>query len=67
MRFHRRKGYGFIDRGQGAELFVHVSELAPTAGPRALRPGQRVRFDVAAGPRGPQAVNVRPVPAGRSS
>jgi CspA family cold shock protein len=55
--FHARKGYGFISRRGGGDVFVHVSNLAP--GDRVLRPGQKVRFEVASGRRGEQAVNVR--------
>ncbi|HET6665558.1 MAG TPA: cold shock domain-containing protein, partial [Acidimicrobiales bacterium] len=51
--------YGFIARRGAADVFVHVSSLGgryPT-----LEAGQRVRFEVAPGRRGEQAVNVQPV------
>jgi superfamily II DNA/RNA helicase len=53
------KGYGFISRRGGADVFVHVSELAGRE--QALAPGQRVRFELAPGRRGHQARNVQPV------
>ena len=54
--FHAEKGYGFITRPNGADVFVHASN---TDG-QHLAPGQRVRFEVAPGRKGHQAVNVRP-------
>jgi superfamily II DNA/RNA helicase len=54
--FHADKGYGFITRPNGGDVFVHASNT----GGKHLAPGQRVRFEVAPGRRGHQAVNVRP-------
>ena len=54
--FHVDKGYGFITRPNGADVFVHASNT----GGQHLAPGQRVRFEVAPGRKGHQAVNVRP-------
>ncbi len=54
--FHTEKGYGFITRPNGADVFVHASNI----GGQSLAPGQRVRFEVAPGRKGHQAVNVRP-------
>ena len=51
------KGYGFLARDDGGEVFVHSSALP--AGPTALRQGQRVEFGVAEGRRGAQALQVR--------
>jgi CspA family cold shock protein len=51
------KGYGFIARDDGGEVFVHSSALP--AGTAALRQGQRVEFGVAEGRRGAQALQVR--------
>lgn len=57
--FNADKGYGFIvpDDGTG-DLFVHQSEIQ-VAGYRSLTEGQRVQFEVRAGDKGPQAVQVR--------
>jgi superfamily II DNA/RNA helicase len=54
--FRADKGYGFITRPDGADVFVHASNT----GGKHLAPGQRVRFEVAPGRKGHQAVNVRP-------
>jgi superfamily II DNA/RNA helicase/cold shock CspA family protein len=54
--FHADRGYGFIARRGGGDVFVHASNT----GGKALAAGQRVRFEVAPGRRGSQAVNVRP-------
>ena len=50
------KGYGFISRRGGGDVFVHVSGLAGRG--QALQPGQRVRFEMVRGRRGQQARNV---------
>ena len=57
--FHPAKGYGFIARRGAADVFVHVSNLDGRH--QRLEAGQRVRFEVAPGRRGEQAVNVQPV------
>ena len=57
--FHPAKGYGFIARRGAADVFVHVSNLDGRH--QSLDAGQRVRFEVAPGRRGEQAVNVQPV------
>jgi ATP-dependent RNA helicase RhlE len=57
--FNLQKGYGFIEQEGGKDVFAHVAELAP--GVRTLSEGQRVQFDLEAGQKGPQAVNVKPV------
>ena len=54
--FNETKGFGFISREGGEDLFVHVSALP---GVKNLREGQRVEFDVKKGPKGLQAENVR--------
>ena len=51
------KGYGFLARDDGGEVFVHSSALP--AGTTSLRQGQRVEFGVAEGRRGAQALQLR--------
>jgi CspA family cold shock protein len=51
------KGYGFLARDDGGEVFVHSSALP--AGTNGLRQGQRVEFGVAEGRRGAQALQVK--------
>ncbi|HHX39549.1 MAG TPA: cold-shock protein [Armatimonadetes bacterium] len=58
--FDDAKGYGFITRPDGEDLFVHFSSIEGR-GYRSLQEGQSVDFDVERGPKGLQAVNVRPV------
>ncbi len=55
--FNRSKGYGFIEREEGDDVFVHYSEIRGT-GFRNLDEGDRVEFDVESNPKGPQAVDV---------
>lgn len=58
--FDAERGFGFIDRGEEVEdLFVHASEILGDDGPRVLREGQAVEFEVGEGDRGPQARRVR--------
>ena len=57
--FNASKGYGFIERDQGDDLFVHYSEISGE-GYRSLDEGQRVEFTVAQGQKGPQAQDVVP-------
>ena len=58
--FDAERGFGFLDRGDDAEdLFVHASEIVGDDGPRVLREGQTVEFEVGEGDRGPQARRVR--------
>ena len=55
--FDPRKGYGFIERDSGNDIFVHINDMAdPTA--RALQDGERVRFIVGQGRKGPAAQQV---------
>jgi superfamily II DNA/RNA helicase len=58
--FHAGKGYGFIARDRGADLFVHFSNIAGD-GYKTLDQGQLVEFDVAPGRKGDEAQNVRSV------
>jgi cold shock protein len=60
--FNADKGYGFIQPESGEDVFVHFSAIQ-TSGYRSLNEGQTVEFDVAQGPKGPQAANVRPIEA----
>jgi CspA family cold shock protein len=56
--FNNEKGYGFISREQGDDVFVHYSNIQ-ASGYRSLEEGQRVEFDVAPGRKGEEAQNVR--------
>jgi CspA family cold shock protein len=58
--FNDAKGYGFISRQTGDDVFVHFSAIQ-AGGFRSLQEGQTVQFDVTKGPKGFQADNVRPV------
>ena len=58
--FSNHRGYGFIEREQGEDLFVHHSAIQ-MEGYRTLREGQHVQFTVQQGDKGPEATNVVPV------
>jgi CspA family cold shock protein len=58
--FNNEKGYGFIAREGGDDVFVHFSNIQ-SSGYRTLEEGQRVEFDVAPGRKGEEAQNVRVV------
>ena len=58
--FNAEKGFGFIAREQGDDVFVHFSAIQGS-GYKTLEEGQRVEFDVAPGRKGEEAQNVRPV------
>ena len=55
--FSAEKGYGFIEREDGSDVFVHFSAIQDD-GFKSLTEGQNVTFDIVAGNRGPQAANV---------
>jgi CspA family cold shock protein len=55
--FNNGKGYGFIEREEGDDLFVHYSAIMGE-GYRSLEEGQRVEFDIEQSPKGLQAANV---------
>jgi CspA family cold shock protein len=56
--FNRTKGFGFIQRESGGDVFVHFSAIQ-AEGFKVLDEGDEVEFDVVEGPKGPQAANVR--------
>ncbi len=58
--FDNAKGYGFIQRENGKDLFVHYNSIVGE-GHRSLSEGQRVEFTEVAGKKGPQAENVKPL------
>ncbi len=55
--FNAEKGFGFIERDGGEDVFVHFSAIQGD-GFKTLDEGQGVAFDIVEGPRGPQAANV---------
>ena len=57
--FNDAKGYGFIVRDSGGDVFVHRSAIQSNGFP-SLQEGQRVQFNVTKGPKGLQAENVQP-------
>ncbi len=58
--FNTTKGYGFIGRESGMDVFVHFSAIQGE-GYQTLKEGERVSFDVTEGAKGPQAGNVKRV------
>jgi cold shock protein len=58
--FNDAKGYGFISRQSGDDVFVHFSAIQSN-GFRSLQEGQAVELEVAKGPKGLQAENVRTI------
>ncbi|WP_067825933.1 cold-shock protein [Nocardia inohanensis] len=57
--FNAEKGYGFIAREDGPDVFVHYSEIEGN-GYRQLEEGQSVSFEITEGKKGPQAAAVQP-------
>lgn len=55
--FDEQKGFGFIEREGGADVFAHYSAIT-SAGYKSLNEGQRVEFNVTQGQKGPQAENI---------
>ena len=58
--FNAEKGFGFISREQGDDVFVHYSNIQ-SSGYKTLDEGQTVEFDVAPGRKGEEAQNVRAI------
>jgi len=55
--FNNEKGYGFLARENGPDVFVHHTAIQ-SEGFRTLKEGQQVEFSIEQGPKGPQATNV---------
>ena len=55
--FNERKGYGFIEREDGTDIFVHYADIQGE-GFKVLEEGMEVEFDVVDGDKGPKAVQV---------
>ncbi|GGN58774.1 MULTISPECIES: cold shock domain-containing protein [Oceanobacillus] len=55
--FNAEKGFGFIEREDGDDVFVHFSAIQ-AEGFKTLEEGQEVEFEIVEGDRGPQAANV---------
>ena len=58
--FNEQKGFGFIEKDEGGDVFVHFSAIQ-AAGFKTLYEGQRVSFDITEGKKGPAAENVKPI------
>jgi CspA family cold shock protein len=58
--FNEQKGFGFIEKDEGGDVFVHFSAIQ-SSGFKTLYEGQRVTFDVTQGKKGPAAENVKPL------
>lgn len=63
--FNNAKGYGFLGREEGADVFVHFTAIEGD-GYKSLKEGDRVEYDVVQGEKGPQADRVRPLKHGES-
>lgn len=59
--FNDSKGFGFIEREDESDVFVHFSAIEES-GFKSLKEGDRVQFEVAEGPKGPQAARVTRIP-----
>ena len=58
--FNEAKGFGFISQADGEDVFVHFSAIQGD-GFKTLSENQEVEFEIADGPKGPQAINVTKV------
>lgn len=59
--FNNEKGYGFIKRSTGEDIFVHHTAIQDQPGYRTLKEGEEVEFDLQQGPKGLHAENVKKV------
>ncbi len=64
--FNASKGYGFIGRQEGSDVFVHFSAI-DAQGYKSLNEGDEVEFEIEEGPKGPQATHVVPARDRRAS
>lgn len=58
--FNNSKGYGFLGREDGADVFIHFSAIQ-SEGYKSLQEGDKVEFEIVEGQKGPQAANVTKV------
>ena len=58
--FNDEKGFGFISRPDGEDIFVHFSNISGS-GRRTLMQDQQVEFEIGEGRKGPEALDVRPL------
>jgi CspA family cold shock protein len=58
--FNEKKGYGFIQQDNGEDIFVHYTSIMGD-GFKTLAEGERVKFDIEEGAKGPKAVNVEKI------
>ena len=56
--FNASKGYGFVGREKASDVFVHFTGIAGD-GYKTLKEGDKVRFEIVEGPKGPQAANLK--------
>jgi cold shock protein len=59
--FDAKKGFGFIEKDGGGDIFVHYTAIKADAGYKSLEQGQVVEFEVVEGKKGPQATDVKVV------
>jgi len=63
--FNNEKGYGFIGRTDGPDVFIHFSAIT-SEGYKSLKEGDDVEFEITEGKKGPQAANVKKSPLNTS-
>jgi CspA family cold shock protein len=56
--FDPKKGFGFIEKEEGGDIFVHYSAIKADSGYKSLEQGATVEFEIVDGKKGPQATNV---------
>ena len=59
--FNMEKGYGFINRDDGQDIFVHFSNIKEDGENKDLHEGEFVTFDIVQAHRGPSAINVHKI------